>query len=73
MPHPRLRSRCNAMFRRACRLGTRALLLSPARSSQLEFPRFSGHLTACAVLARKDGVCAEDPTRLSGAVPPRGD
>jgi hypothetical protein len=31
----------------------------------LEFPRFSGHLTACAVVARKDGVLhAQDPTRV---------
>jgi len=31
----------------------------------LEFPRFRGHLTACAVEARKDGVCrAENPTRI---------
>ena len=38
-----------------------------------EFPRFDGHLITCAAVARKDGVCAEDPTRVPGAVPPRGD
>jgi hypothetical protein len=34
-------------------------------SARLEFPRFSGHLTACAATARKDGVLhAQDPTRV---------
>jgi NAD(P)-dependent dehydrogenase (short-subunit alcohol dehydrogenase family) len=32
----------------------------------------SGHLTACARRARKDGVCAQDPTCVPAAVPPRG-
>ena len=35
------------------------------RERDLEFPRFRGHLTACAVEARKDGVCrAENPPRI---------
>jgi transposase len=39
----------------------------------VEFPRFDGHLTACAAVARKDGVLhAEDPTRVPRRVPPRG-
>jgi mutator family transposase len=39
----------------------------------LEWTASSGHLMACAVRPRKDGVCcAENPTRVPGAVPSRG-
>jgi hypothetical protein len=37
----------------------------PMLSSWLEFPRYSGHLIACAAQADMDGVhCAQDPTRV---------
>jgi hypothetical protein len=45
----------------------RIVLRKPGKGAdgEVEFPRFSGRLITCAVVARKDGVCAEDPTRVS--------
>ena len=41
--------------------------------ASLEWTRFGGHLRACGVRPRKDGVCsAENPSRLSAGVPSRG-